>query len=383
MRGDDRGVTIELADAARLATIEPQWCDLVGRAAEPNVFMHPALLCAAINTDPTTPVLTLLAWAMRDGSRCLVGLWAFSIGRPRKSPLPVQVLTAPPYIHGHLARPVIDRNGLDETLAAMLDHIAGAPQLPNIVALEEMGTDGPTMDALARVLAARATTPCVFECFSRPLLRSDLDGKRYLEHSLSGASRKKLRQHRRRLAESGSLNYAIAAEPQEVQRALESFLAIEAAGWKGRQGTAFLCNPAQAAFLRAGVAALAELGSASIHGLYLDNRPVSLQIVARCGTAAFTWKTTYDEHFQDFSPGMLLLEDYTRAFLADAGIAFVDSCAHDDTGFMSAWSERQAVADLWFDARCGGSFAFRLWSGLQRRYRDLRGLAKTVYLARR
>ena len=51
-----------------------------------------------------------------------------------------------------------------------------------------------------------------------------------------------------------------------------------------------------------------------------------MQLVVRAGTAAFTWKTAYDERFRDFSPGMLLLEDYTAALLADERIAFADSC---------------------------------------------------------
>jgi len=101
----------------------------------------------------------------------------------------------------------------------------------------------------------------------------------------------------------------------------------------------------------------------------------------RAGAAAFTWKTAYDEQFQDFSPGMLLLEDYTTAFLADKSIAYVDSCAHDDSGYMSAWIERQAVADLWIDARRGGSLAFRVLSGSQKRYRDARAMTKSAYLA--
>ena len=50
-----------------------------------------------------------------------------------------------------------------------------------------------------------------------------------------------------------------------------------------------------------------------------------MQIVAARRAAAFTWKTAYDETFHDFSPGMLLLEDYTAAFLADHTIAFVNS----------------------------------------------------------
>ncbi len=295
--------------------------------------------------------------------------------------LPIRVLSAPSHIHGHLSTPVIDRDCLDETLDAMLDCIAADPQLPKVVALDMIGRDRPTYDALMRVLARRGSAPCVFGQSQRPKLESKLDGKPYLEKSVSGSTRKKLRQHRRRLSESGALTFVIAAEPQAVHAALEQFLTMEASGWKGRQGTALLSEPAHAAFMRGAVGGLAEQGCASIHSLYLDARPVSMQIVARSGAVAFTWKTAYDEAFHDFSPGALLLEDYTTAFLADRSIAFVDSCSFDDSGFMSAWTERQPIADLWFDARRGGSLTFRATSGLQKTYRDLRAAAKRAYLA--
>ena len=106
---------------------------------------------------------------------------------------------------------------------------------------------------------------------------------------------------------------------------------MEASGWKGRQGTALASNETDAAFMRGAIAALAERGCATVHSIHLDGKPVSMQIVVRAGAAAFTWKTAYDEAFHDFSPGMLLLEDYTAAFLADKTIAFVDSCSFDDT----------------------------------------------------
>ena len=220
----------------------------------------------------------------------------------------------------------------------------------------------------------------MFEQVQRPKLASDLDGKAYLEKALSSSTRKKLRQHRRKLSEKGALTSSIATSPEAVREAVEEFLAMEAAGWKGRQGSAIASNAAEAAFMRGAMAALAEHGSAAVHSIHLDGRPVSMQIVARAGAAAFTWKTTYDEPFHDFSPGMLLLEDYTAAFLADKSIAFVDSCSFDDTGFMSAWQERQAVADVWIDARHGGSLEFRALSGLQKSYRDVRAAAKAAYL---
>jgi hypothetical protein len=278
---------------------------------------------------------------------------------------------------------VVAANCLDEALDAMLDGLADTPQLPKTMALEAMEDDGPTMAALARVLARRGCAPCILDQFRRPMLRSDLDGDRYLATALSAQTRKKLRQHRRRLAELGTLGEEVVCKPEAVRPALEAFLVMEASGWKGRRGTAILSNETDTAFMRAAVPALAEQGRASIFLLSIDRRPISMQIIVRSGPAAFTWKTAYDEHFQDFSPGMLLLQAYTNALLADASIAFADSCAHDDAGFMSAWTERQAVADLWINVQRGGSLAFRLLGGLQKSYRELRSLAKNIHYAQR
>jgi CelD/BcsL family acetyltransferase involved in cellulose biosynthesis len=377
-----QSVTVEIADAAQLAEWRPCWIDLLTRADAPNALMDPTVVQAAAEVFPEAQIRALLAWKSPvNGQRQLAGIWAFSVGRPHQSAFPVRVLTFPPGPHRYLATPVIDRSCLDETLHAMLDALAADPNLPKIAALEAMGTDSLTMAALERVLAARGSSACILEQFRRPKLASELDGKSYLEKALSNSSRKKLRQHRRRLAEKGALTTVVATEPEPVRQAVEDFMRIEASGWKGRQGTALLCNAGTAAFMRNAIAKMAELRCASIHALYLDQRPVSMQIVVRAGAVAFTWKTAYDEEFHDFSPGMLLLEDYTAAFLADKSIASVDSCAHDDSGYMSAWTERQPVADLWIDARRGGSVTFQILSGLQKHYRAMRALMKSAYLA--
>ena len=80
---------------------------------------------------------------------------------------------------------------------------------------------------------------------------------------------------------------------------------------------------------------------------------------------------------------MLLLENYTAAFLADQSIAVVDSCAFDDTGFMSVWQEREVVAQVLIDARRGGSPAFTAIAGLQKTFLKLRTTAKALWLGRR
>lgn len=375
-------ISVEVAAGARLAAIWPDWCDLVRRADAPNVFMNPELVRIAGECYPEMRCRALLAWQELGDAPRLVGIWAFAVGRAARSLIPVQVLTAPPMAHAYLATPVIDRSFLDDTLDAMLQCIAEDHALPKIVSLEAMASDGATMQALLRVLAIRRSAPCVLCESSRPKLASDLGGKQYLEKALSSSSRKKLRQHRRRLAERGALESSIIAEPAAVRQALDEFLQVEASGWKGRQHTALLSHKADAAFARAMIDALAARGDAAIHALYLDRKPVSVQIVLRAGAAAFTWKTAYDEKLHDVSPGMLLLEDYTAAFLSDESIKFVDSCAFDDSGFMATWTERQKMASLWLDARRGGSLAFSILSRLQKAYLTLRGAAKTAYLAR-
>ena len=374
-------IVVEVATGERLAALQADWDALAARADAPNVFMNPLLVKLAGDSDPSHRRVALLAWHERDGRRSLVGVWAFAVRRAPQSILPIDVLAAPAMAHGYLATPVIDRDALDATLEAMLACITVEPGLPKIVALDAMATGGATMRALDRVLAARGSAACILAEAVRPMLASDLDGKQYLEQALSSSSRKKLRQHRRRLGEKGNLQYKIMTTPAEAERGLEDFLTLEAAGWKGRQGTALASDPADAAYARAMIAALTARGEACIHALTLDGNPVSLQLVLRAGPAAFTWKTAYDEAQHDFSPGMLLLEDYTAAFLADPGISHVDSCAHDEASFMSAWRERQAIATMWIDATPGGSSAFTLLTRLQSAYLRARGAAKAAYLA--
>jgi CelD/BcsL family acetyltransferase involved in cellulose biosynthesis len=371
-------ITIEIASGERLLALESQWQDLVARADAANIFMHPALVHLGNEAYLERRCRVLLAWQETTVPR-LAGVWAFAVGHPPRSILPISVLIAPAVPNAYLSAPVVDRDCLDEVLAAMLDHLAAAVSLPSVVALDAMGADTATMQALIRVLEQRGSPMRIFTRSMRPMLDSNLDGKAYLEQALSSSSRKKLRQHRRRLAEKGSLRSAVLTEPQSVRDAFEDFLTLEAAGWKGRQGTALLNKPSDARFARAMIAALSEQGDAAIHQLTLDARPVSMQVVLHAGPAAFTWKTAYAEALHDFSPGMLLLEDYTMALLADRRVSYADSCAFDDSGYMATWKERAAIAGLWFSVRRGRSRMFSMVAQLQDNYLALRERAKALH----
>ncbi|HXD47056.1 MAG TPA: GNAT family N-acetyltransferase [Pseudolabrys sp.] len=361
------GIAIERASAARLAGLGDDWRDLASRADAANVFLNPALLAAAIAAYPERNIVVLLAW--QDAR--LAGVWAFAQGRMR--------LSAPAMPNAYLATPAIDRDCLEPVIDALLSYIDADPALPNIVALDAMGAGTATYAALARVIAARRGALSVFGRSQRPMLASDLDAKAYFEQAMSASSRKKLRQHRRRLGEKGALESVLVTAPDAVVRAYEDFLALEASGWKGRQGTALASDAADAQFTRAMIAALAARGEAEIHSLTLDGRPVSMQVVLRAGRTAFTWKTCYDEALHDYSPGTLLFEDYSARLLADDNVDAVDSCSFDDSGYMASWRERGDIASLWLDARAGGSLLFPLLARLYGLYLGLRAHAKALY----
>ena len=368
-------VSVEYVSGARLAALAEDWSDLARRADAANVFMHPSLLSEAASAYPEREIGALAGFA--NGR--LAGLWGFAHTGAHQSPLPLTVLASPPAPNAYLSTPVIDRGLLEPVFEAFLTFIASDADLPNIVALDAMGTDTATFAALERVIAARGGAMHVFSRAQRPKLSADLDAKAYFEQAMSASSRKKLRQHRRRLGEKGVLASVVVTEPHAVGRAFEDFLSLEAAGWKGRQGTALANNAADAQYTRAMIAALAAQGDAEVHSLTLDGRPVSMQMLLRAGRTAFTWKTCYDESLHDVSPGTLLFEDYTAHLLADERVDAVDSCSFDDSGYMGSWQERSEIATLWFDARPRRSMTFLVFAQMQGAWLALRARAKTLY----
>ena len=78
----------------------------------------------------------------------------------------------------------------------------------------------------------------------RPHLHSDLVPEDYLDGTISRRHLQEYQRLKRRLSELGTLEYRIARQPDEVRQAVEDFLALEAAGWKGREAAGrWRCTP--------------------------------------------------------------------------------------------------------------------------------------------
>jgi hypothetical protein len=259
--------------------------------------------------------------------------------------------------------PLVDREEADAAITAFLDHIEADPKFPRLVLLPLIARDGPFAAVLTRVLLRHGGALAHFGEHARALLAPTAGRLRYLDHAVGGKKHKELRRQRRRLLEKGLLKIASAHTVDDIPRALSDYLALEAAGWKGRTRTAAKQSAAICAFMQSAIESLAADGGARIDRLMQNGHPLAATITLRSGDSAWFWKIAYDEEFAKFSPGVQISLDLTELLLAEPEVARVDSCATADHPMIDhLWRERLALADLLIapSAAAQGQFAIAL-----------------------
>jgi CelD/BcsL family acetyltransferase involved in cellulose biosynthesis len=321
------------------------WRGLAGQALEPNVFLEPAFACAAASHLPNEQVSALVVY---EGER-MVGLlpgrveW-LSNGRP------VATFVAWTHPFAPLSTPLVDRELAADVIAALLDCLREIPGAPRAALFPLLPAEGPVAGLIAEHLQQNNRTLSRLNPHARAALMPGQDEKTETESEPSEPSPKKLkelrRQHRR-LSEEGALTHEIARDANAVDAALAGYLAVEAAGWKGRSGTAASSDSSTARFLARAVTSLASEGKARIDRLKLNGGTIASTITLFSGDRAWFWKTAYDEAFARYSPGVQLARDLTDSLRADTAIKLVDSCAVADHSMIDhLWSGRIAMVDL-------------------------------------
>jgi CelD/BcsL family acetyltransferase involved in cellulose biosynthesis len=317
-----------------------EWRSLTDRAIEPNAYYLPDWELAVNASAPgRIGASSLAAWA----DARLVGLMpVVSLWHAYKIPLRALV-SAHPY--GTLCTPILDCGCADSTATQLLDAArkAGARAL----LLREVALDGATMKVIAEALRHDGLSPRILNSHLRACLDATGDAEELLREALGAKKLKELRRQRHRLSERGALSFDVARSPQEISAAIETFLALEASGWKGRRGTALMQVEGDAVFIRRATRALAERGQCEIVTLRAGETPVASGIVLRHQGRAFFFKLGVDERFAKFSPGVQLTLELTRHLCADPAIASADSTASPDHPMINPiWRGRFAVGDV-------------------------------------
>jgi CelD/BcsL family acetyltransferase involved in cellulose biosynthesis len=274
-----------------------------------------------------------------------MGLFPAKVER-RRYGIPLAVLVGWTHPFAPLGTPLIDRDAGTAAISAWLDHVAGGTDLPRLLLMPYLPISGPVAEAFEAALARRGGSSVALACHERALLAPVGAREHYLDLAIGAKKRKELRRQRKRLADAGTLVSDTVTAPAAVAAALGDFLALEAAGWKGRAGTAARADARIRAFMEEAVVGLAGAGKARVSRLMAGGRPIAALVTLQSGATAWCWKIAYDETFARFSPGMQLLLDATQALLDDPNVARADSCATAGHPMIDhVWRERLALAD--------------------------------------
>jgi hypothetical protein len=358
-----------------------QWHALGQRAIEPNGYYLPGwALAIDASARGRTNLSALGAWNDAAEPARLIGLMpVVSLWRACKIPLPALV-SADPY--GTLCTPLLDHEMADEAILRLMRQArdAGAHAL----ILRDVALDGAVMKAFANVLMRSGIQPRMLQSHARACLDATRDADELLRDALGAKKLKELRRQRHRLAEHGEVGFDVARTPHEVTRGLETFLTLEASGWKAERGTALAQDDGDAAFIRRAVAALAENGQCEIVTLRAGATPVAAAIVLRHLDRAFYFKLGVDEHFAKFSPGVQLTLEVTRHLCADPAIAVVDSMAAPDHPMINPiWRGRLAIGDVLIPLRRNDPVAALIHAAMRLRQGIRAPARRAVHLIRK
>ena len=225
--------------------------------------------------------------------------------------------------------------------------------------LSHLALAGPLHDALAVVLAEQGRASALVHREERALLRSKLSPEAYLEAALSAKKCKELRRQHNRLSELGELRFDRRTDGEGLSGWIESFLALEHSGWKGAGASALASHQATRDLFSDALAGAAAQDKLERLTLSLDGQPLAMLVNFLTGPGAFSYKTTFDERYARYSPGVLIQRE-NLALLERSGIEWCDSCAAADHPMIDRiWRERRAIGRL--SISIGGTLRQRLF----------------------
>lgn len=349
--GKDARLTVVVErDAAGLARHLQAWEDLSTAALEPNVFYEPwTLLPALQHLRGGADLLFVLVYA-QDGTSTaapmLCGFFPFERQTHYKN-LPFSALRLWKHVHCFLCSPLIRGDSAEACFEAVFDWAATDPRGSILIEFSGMSGDGPLWEAFVAFLEERRDPTLTLECTTRALLRPLTDAKTYLDEALSTKKRRTLRQQENALGRQGKLEYAVLAGDGDIAGWIDDFLRLEASGWKGREGTALSCHPAQKQFFVDTLKEAFRRGRLMMLALTFDGQPIAQLCNFLCRNGSFAFKVAFDEAYARFSPGVLLELANVEEVHRHAWIRWMDSCASPGPALTKQiWLDRRIIQTI-------------------------------------
>jgi hypothetical protein len=172
--------------------------------------------------------------------------------------------------------------------------------------------------------AARARLPKASEAleyFTSAYFKADGTYEQATQ-AMTSKFKSNLRRRNRIAVQSAPLQLRVYRRPEELGRAFEIFLELEASGWKGAEGTssAIRCQPSMLRFYANLVREFGARDACVINLLWHGEQAVAGQFCLQVRRTLYILKVGFSEVHAQFAPGILLLERVLQQACADPGI---------------------------------------------------------------
>lgn len=327
-----RAETVPLGDIP--CSWDNAWDDLAAHAAEPNPFNERWFLGAAVRHLPPNKGSRMVA-VWQDGH--LAGMMPLAIAN-RYGRLPVRHVQNWLHYHCFYGAPLIRRGAEAVFWATLLGSLDAADWAPGFLHIAGLDPDGAAFKTLAQTRRAD-----IVHRSERAMLASDLNAQAYYETHVRKKKRKEIGRLRSRLGELGAIRAERMPAGGDIRQWIADFLALEASGWKGREGSALAAQPETRAFFEQCIAAADQAGKLELLRLTRDEEPIAMLVNFMTPPGSYSFKIAFDEAYARFSPGVLIQIE-NLGVLARDDIAWMDSCAVEDHPMInSLWAERREI----------------------------------------
>ncbi len=174
--------------------------------------------------------------------------------------------------------------------------------------------------------------------------RTNID--HYFDQHISKNRRKNIKRRRSNLQQAGDLKHVIYTLPDDLKKAYEMYVQIEMKGWKGNWGSALGVNENTHKLGEALFTSSKHGAQARADMLTLNDQPIAISLSVLQQRSVYGLKTTYDEAFAHYSPGLLLEKDIIRDFLTCSHAELLDSASLPGCVVEDLWADRETVSDI-------------------------------------
>ncbi len=331
------------------AELAEQISDLAHHSVENNVFFEPEFALAGLQRLELEGVMLLCLWETVSARRMLR---VFMPIINQRAGIPQRRFTRCFTHHfAPLGTPLLHRENAGESVETLLRMLADPVlKLSSVLCLDQQRTAGETIQLFERAARTLGLPTAYLSRHRRGVLApadNQLTGVSYLRQAMTPKRHREYRRLLRRLKGTGDVCFEVVNTQRAVLDAFETFLTIEASGWKGRSGTALSSHKQLAAFSRQAISSLAEIKRCEIHTMSFNKQMIAALVCFKSGDELFAWKMAFDEEFKHYSPGVQLLMHASEHWLDLSDIRLVDSLATANHPLINrVWRERQPMGDM-------------------------------------